>query len=223
MKREYRWFLVLALGLASMIAVGCGGGGEADQTDSAGEPAADGTTDEPDTASTDGDSPDAAPLGTSSEQADGDEEPVDFSTAEAIGMTLRWRVVADELEVELSAPTRGWLAVGFRPTRAMRDANLLIGYVAGDEVVITDQFGTSMTSHREDEEIGGTRDVTIISGSETDAGTTLRFRIPLDSGDEHDRALVAGETIPAILAYGPDSADDTRTYHASRAAIEITL
>lgn len=150
-------------------------------------------------------------------------EPAPFTSVEAVDMRLSWRVIDASLEVEVTAPTTGWVAVGFKPSRAMQDANILIGYVDGSNVVMTDQFGTTMTGHRPDEELGGTSDVDVVSGEERDGSTTIRFTIPLDSGDEFDQPLAAGETLPVILAHGPDDADDTRTYHAARGGIEITL
>ncbi|MFW5688924.1 MAG: DOMON domain-containing protein [Spirochaetota bacterium] len=152
-----------------------------------------------------------------------DTQAPEFRSAEAIGMTVSWRIMGEELEVEVSGPTTGWVAVGFKPSRAMRDANILIGYVSGDDVVMTDQFGVSMVNHREDTELGGTSDVTNVSGNERDGATTIRFSIPLDSGDQYDQPLAAGETLRVILAYGPAGADDLRTFHGDRTGIEITL
>ena len=146
-----------------------------------------------------------------------------FSSAEAIGMTFAWRIDGEELEVELTGPTTGWIAVGLKPSRMMRDANILIGYVNGSQVVMEDHFGTTMTAHRADESLGGTTDLEILSGEERDGSTTIRFRIPLDSGDEYDQPLSAGETIRVILAYGPNGANDTASYHSARGGVDVTL
>ncbi|MFW6355225.1 MAG: DOMON domain-containing protein [Spirochaetota bacterium] len=175
---------------------------------------------------------DDAPNADTAEAADGPEAEAQmvqmeaeapFATTEAIGMELGWRVVGDELEVRVSGPTSGWVAVGFKPSRAMADANILMGYVNGSDVVMTDQFGTSMSTHQPDDELGGRSDVEVVSGSETSRTTTITFRIPLDSGDEYDQPLAAGETVRVILAYGPNNADDVRTYHVNRTGLEITL
>jgi hypothetical protein len=152
-----------------------------------------------------------------------DEASTEAKTVEAIGMVMTWTVADDHLEVELSGPTTGWIAVGFNPTRAMRDADILIGYVDGSEVIMTDQFGTSMTTHAEDDRLGGESNVEVISGNDDGSRTTITFRIPLDSGDEYDHALTPGETYPVIFAYGEPGADNTDAYHANRAGAEITL
>jgi len=146
-----------------------------------------------------------------------------FQTVEDIGMTFSWAVDGDELEIELSGPTTGWIAVGFKPSRMMKDANILIGYVDGSGATMTDQFGTTMTAHRPDADLGGSEDVTVLSGEESDGTTTIRFRIPLDSGDEYDQPLAAGEEMRVILAYGENGADNTSAYHADRSGVDITL
>jgi hypothetical protein len=166
---------------------------------------------------------DSGTAAASTDSASGEPDEPAFKSAGDIGMTLRWRVVGDEIEIEVSGPTTGWIAVGFKPSRAMKDANIFIGYVASGEAVMADQFGVSMTDHREDEQLGGSSHVRNVSGSESDGTTTIRFTVPLDSGDEYDQPLAPGETVTVILAYGPDDADDLRAYHENRAGIEITI
>ncbi len=48
-------------------------------------------------------------------------------------ITLEWKIDGPDLEVILTAPTRGWVPVGFDPSSLMKDANLIIGYVKGNE------------------------------------------------------------------------------------------
>lgn len=148
-------------------------------------------------------------------------QPDSAQTVEAIGMSFTWRVDGDRLRIALTGPTDGWIAIGFLPTRMMKDADIHIGYVDGVTVVMTDQFGTGITSHASDEELGGASHIADLAGEETDGVTTIRYSIPLDSGDEYDQTLTPGETIPVILAWG--RSDDTRSPHRERTRIEITL
>ena len=214
--KKYAQLFVLVLVL---VFAGCGAtADEAGNEDIRSQSASQSTTEGSDSEQTD----EAAT--SDSEADDADEEPdTPFQRREAIGMTFAWRVVGDTLEVELTGPTTGWIAVGFNPSSAMLDADIHIGYVTGSEVVLSDEWGTTMRSHRPDSELGGIDDGEVISGSESDGSTTIAFPIPLASGDEYDHALSAGSTIPVILAYGQNGGDDTTSYHANRAGIEITL
>ncbi len=144
-----------------------------------------------------------------------------YNEITAEGITLQWKISGSFLEVVLSAPTDGWVAVGFDPTSLMKDANIIIGFVKDGTPVVRDDFGSWYTSHDADESQGGSNDVVIRSGSESGKKTEFSFALPLDSGDPLDRTLVEGKTYTVILAYG--TVDDFTTRHKKRTSVEITL
>lgn len=127
------------------------------------------------------------------------------------------------LRLRLTAPTTGWVSVGFDPTSMMEEANLLVGYVEGGTAYIRDDYGTGQFSHASDVSLGGTDDAEIISGSESSGETSLEFRIPLDSGDQYDKVLTQGTAYTLIFAYGEDGADDFASYHAWAEAASFEL
>jgi hypothetical protein len=137
--------------------------------------------------------------------------------------SMEWSVEGNSLSVTASAPTTGWIAVGFEPSAAMKDADIVIGYVEDGQVFISDDWGDGHISHSPDTELGGTSDVTGVSGTETDGRTEISFSIPMSSGDAYDKVLQQGSTIKMILAYGPDDADDFQGYHAWADTIELEL
>ena len=130
-------------------------------------------------------------------------------------MTFDWSVEGDMLAVKLNAPTKGWVAVGFNPSKKMKDANIIIGYVKDGKVTIFDEYGTHPAKHARDSKKGGVDNVTVVGGSEEGKNTTIEFKIPIKSDDKLDGNLdVTGDTT-VILAYGPDR-DSMRmkhTYH----------
>lgn len=144
-----------------------------------------------------------------------------YQTATAVGVTVQWQVVEDMLNVQISAETTGWVAVGFDPSNKMKDANILIGYVSNGEVMLRDDYGTGQVRHGSDIENGGTSDLSNVEGEELDGTTTIRFTIPLDSGDPLDKPLAKGESYRMIVAQG--SRDDYGSMHAKRGGIDITL
>jgi hypothetical protein len=145
----------------------------------------------------------------------------DFSRAEKEGIVFEWRLSGERLEVKVSAPTTGWVAAGFNPSRYMKDANILIGYVDEDGVHLSDQFGNANYSHVPDSARQGGSDFTLIGGGENGGRTELHFTIPLDSGDSSDRAMERGGTYTVLLAYG--KSDDIKSIHAKRTSISIQL
>ena len=74
----------------------------------------------------------------------------------------------------LEAPTEGWIAVGFTPSRIMKDANLNLGYVQHGEVSMRDDFGNWYTSQVSDVSQGGTNDVSVVEGGES-GGSSHHF------------------------------------------------
>ena len=141
----------------------------------------------------------------------------------ANGMVLQWKVEEGRLHVILSGQTAGWVGVGFNPSDKMKDANFIIGYVADGEVVLEDHYGTRKGRHTVDTELEGSEDLVVIGGEESNGITRIEFTIPLDSGDDSDRALVPGNRYPVLLAYG--KADDLGKGHSipAEAKGEITL
>ena len=147
--------------------------------------------------------------------------PNGFKEVEVKDFIFQWKIDGENIDIILSAPTTGWIAVGFDPGRMMKDADILIGYVENNEVFMRDDFGAGYTKHKADTDLGGTDDITITGGSEIDEKTTLEFSIPLHSWDSNDRKLEQGEEYKLIFAYGKK--DDFTSYHKTRTSIIITL
>lgn len=143
----------------------------------------------------------------------------------AIGMDLSWKVEGEWLNVSVSAPTTGWVAVGFDPTGKMKDANIIIGYMKDGDLYIQDDYGSAPTRHQADGNIGGSLDISEPDGSESNGKTEISFRIELDTGDKKDRPLKPGNSYKVILAHGKDGADNFKSYHGrtKRATVKIKL
>lgn len=207
----------LLLTLLAAAVIGCGGESTADEAtqDRTAERGAE-------TAST-GTSTDTS---TQAEPPSGDEATTEEAATEARSETvdefeLKWSIEDANLSFSVSAPTDGWVAVGFEPDRMMMGANIIIGYVADGEAVVSDQTGVTTVTHGPDTENGGTDDLIDRGGTESDGSTEIRFTIPLDSGDSTDKPLSPGTEHTIILAYG--DRDDLESYHVLRTTARITL
>jgi len=134
-------------------------------------------------------------------------------------LEFRWIVEDERINVEVTAPTTGWVAVGFDPSRAMKDADFIFGFVKDGELQISDHFGSGAFSHEADTELGGTDDIISASGKEVDGSTTLEFVIPLNSGDEYDVDLNPEQEHTVLFAYGPDGSDNFSSKHSFRTKV----
>ena len=141
-----------------------------------------------------------------------------FEKISRSGITFQWRIEGDQLEVILSAPTEGWVAVAFNPTEMMQGANFVIGYIQDGQVYIRNDHGNWLTSHVSDESQGGTQDAVLVRGEEKNGSTTLRFTLPVDSSDEYDVKLNIGGTNTILLAYG--AKDSFTSMHRLKTKVE---
>ncbi|MDD2463774.1 MAG: DOMON domain-containing protein [Desulfobulbus sp.] len=137
-------------------------------------------------------------------------------------MSFDWSVVGDTLAVKVTAPTTGWVGIGFNPSDMMKDANIILGYVKDGKVEISDDFGVGVTAHAPDDRKGGTSNVTVVGGSEVGNTTTLEFTIPLKSGDDKDGVIDPNADTKVMFAYGPDR-DSLKMKHQYDKVVTINL
>ena len=143
---------------------------------------------------------------------------------ESMSFDFQWMVDGENLNIQMTALTTGWLAIGFDPENKMAGANMLIGFVSDGSVFLRDDFGDGQVKHTPDTKLGGEENFSQLEGNEADGKTRIRFTIPLDSGDAFDKPLEPGVTYKVIYAYGPDGKDDFGSYHTrNRGSFEITL
>lgn len=141
---------------------------------------------------------------------------------EAAEMGFEWKINGDNIDIRMSAPTTGWVGIGFNPSKQMMDANFILGYVKKGKLRITDEFGKTARTHTKDTKMDGKMDVMNATGSEENDITTITFTIPLDSGDKLDQPLdPMAETI-VLLAYG-SGRDSFRTKHKAYATLKVNL
>jgi len=96
-------------------------------------------------------------------------------TIEAKDISFSWKIDGDKLAGKIAAKTDGWVGVGFNPSEKMKDANFVLGYVKDGETQLIDEYGTTATGHKNDEDLGGKTDVTLVGGTEEGGMTTIEF------------------------------------------------
>lgn len=163
--------------------------------------------------------------GTEDREPEHDEasEDVSASGISRNGYDLVWAFDEDDITFTMSAPSTGWVAVGFDPSAAMLDADIIIGYVEDGDVFLSDQWGDGYTSHRPDLELGGSDDAALVSGSESEGVTEISFSRPLSTDDEFDHQLRPGGVHTFLLAYGPGDADGFTGKHSWVETVEVML
>lgn len=135
----------------------------------------------------------------------------------ATGLAVYWSQDNTLLYMGITGLGPGWAAVGFNPSFAMKDANIIMMAFSEGQALIRDDFGVSNFDHQPDTELGGTSDIEEHAGS-PDA---FEFVILLDSGDEYDQELIPGQTYKMILAVSDSPDFDSK--HSKRSSVSVSL
>jgi hypothetical protein len=144
-----------------------------------------------------------------------------FKTITAWKFNFLYKIEGQNLIGQVSCETKGWLAIGFNPTKVMKNANIIIGYADSSTSVVVDQFGSGMFEHKTDTTIGGKNNIIDGKCTEENGITTLSFTILLDSGDPMDGKIVLGQKTKVIFACGKE--DDINKKHVKNAKTEIVF
>ncbi len=137
------------------------------------------------------------------------------------GMKVGWEIIDDQLYLEMSAPTKGWVAVGFNTTSELTGTSLLMGHVQGVKSEVVDFFVRAPGDYEPVTVLGGVSVVTQSEGKEEGGATHLSFRIPLLPNSEFHQQLVAGGTYHLLMAYSLE--DDFKHHSVMRTSMTIKL
>jgi outer membrane protein assembly factor BamB len=122
---------------------------------------------------------------------------------------VHWKNDAEDLYMALEGRAEGFVAIGFEPSQAMKDADMVMGWVSRGEATVLDLYSTGIYGpHPPDEDLGGTNDLLESGGSEADGWTVIEFKRKMETGDEFDKAFKPGQTVDIIWSMsGSDSLD----------------
>ncbi len=139
-------------------------------------------------------------------------------------MKLYLRVDGEYVYIAIAGKTTGWVAIGIEPTYKMKDADMIIGWVADNGTVfVFDAYSTGATGpHPPDEKLGGTNDILEYGGAEKDGWTIIEVKRKIDTGDKYDKPLNPGSTVKII--YAMSTKDDFKAIHdIVRGSAEVTI
>ncbi|MEL6306126.1 MAG: DOMON domain-containing protein, partial [Bacteroidota bacterium] len=132
-------------------------------------------------------------------------------SVEASGITFQYEVKGDSIHAVLSAPTEGWVGVGFNSKNSIVGSDLLLFNIRSKKVTGTDLFVKSAGNPVQDSGNGGKNTAVIHGGTQESGYTKIQFSIPLDSNDPNDFVHVLGQKYWLILAY---SVSDDFDHHS---------
>lgn len=126
-------------------------------------------------------------------------ESLDFKSAKG---DARWGINSTHIEMELTYPTKGWVAFGLSPDGQMDDADFLFGYVndTTKEVVVQDRHEVEDHHTAHDTMVMDTHhDWMRISGMQNNTHTVIRAVRKLQTCDKKDHPFTL-DTQHAVFA-----------------------
>ncbi|NYT16646.1 MAG: hypothetical protein GKC06_01380 [Methanomicrobiales archaeon] len=138
-------------------------------------------------------------------------------------MIVYWKNDGTMLYMGLWGRVTGWVAIGFEPTTAMKDADMILGSVSSGQVTVLDQYATgTFGPHPSDTELGGTYDIIGAGGSESGGVTVIEFSRKLNTGDRFDKVLTPGSTVRFIWSMA-DTDVPTAQHNIARGSGQLVL
>ncbi|XP_031557426.1 DBH-like monooxygenase protein 1 [Actinia tenebrosa] len=136
---------------------------------------------------------------------------------------LYWTVnqAEESISFAVEAVTTGWFGLGFSPsTGRMKGADIVIGWVKDGKPYLTDRYGEGYFVPAMDD----SQDYKLISGTEKDGKTTMKFSRKIDTCDRQDYKFEGGTTRVIFAYHEEDPTSDTNMKkHSDKGSRSILL
>lgn len=102
---------------------------------------------------------------------------------------LLWRIVDDNIFMAIESDAKGWVAVGFEPTRIMANSDMIFGFVeSSGSVKAVDAWSTGMFGpHPPDVDQGVKDSLLSFAGARSGNRLVFEFSRALNTGDKYDK------------------------------------
>lgn len=138
---------------------------------------------------------------------------------EGADVHFAWSVDDGILIGELSAPTDGWVGVGFNARPQLGGSVLILGSARPDGPFSVVEHVAQPPEHPDRAALGGTAGLLESTAEEVGGRTIVRFRWRVQTGDSFTEGLVAGQPVHLTLAW---SHEDDFGHHSARRTLVST-
>ncbi|XP_033106266.1 DBH-like monooxygenase protein 1 homolog [Anneissia japonica] len=140
---------------------------------------------------------------------------------EEFDFMFKWRVDREDILIEMSANSLGYVAVGFSPNGGMPGSDIVVGWVKDDEAFLSDRHGK--TNSMPDVDVSS--DYDILYGFEEGGRTTIGFKRTLNTCDGDDYVINSdtARVIWAVNEMDPEDTDNLIYHGPSRGVRSVVL
>jgi len=136
-------------------------------------------------------------------------------------MKVSWQYKNGRIYFEMSAPTDGWITIGFNSTSGIEGAYLLMGNVEKGKPNVVEHYTINPGNYKTISSLGETPQVKDVSGDEKPNRTVLKFSLPIKVENQYQKDLSEGRAYTMIIAYSHE--DDFQHHSIMRTSVNIKL
>lgn len=144
-----------------------------------------------------------------------------MNTITKSGMTVSWELRDGRIYFEVSAPTDGWVAIGFNDTENIAGNYLIMGQVVNNQVNIEEHYTIRAGHYKPFRQLNTQASVRVQGGSETGMTTQLAFSLPQTSASPFAKDLKEGLAYVLLMAYSQE--DDFQHHSIMRTSHRVIL
>ena len=135
------------------------------------------------------------------------------------GVTFDWRHGDDRLYGTLTAPTSGWIAVGFNISRSLKGTRFVIAVAR--QKPTAEMHVALVPEHPTIESLGGQSGLADVTGRSDDTQSTVRFSLPHVNAAPFALELSPGTPVYLMLAWSHET--DFAHHSAWRRHFDVVL
>ncbi len=136
-------------------------------------------------------------------------------------MKVSWYYKNDSIFFEMSAPTDGWVTIGFNDSSEITGTYLIMGNVINGKPNVVEHYTLSPGNYKSLSDLGEKPHVGNIMGDENSGITTLKFSLPITPKSKYHRDLTEGNAYTMTIAYSLE--DDFQHHSVMRTSINVKL
>jgi hypothetical protein len=137
------------------------------------------------------------------------------------GMTVNWEFKDNRIYFEMTAPTDGWVAIGFNNIENITGNYLIMGKLEKDKVTVEEHYTISLGNYQSFNKLKINASVENVEGVETAKKTTIKFSLPIISNNKYAKDLNERSEYILLIAYSQE--DDFQHHSIMRTSSKIIL
>ncbi len=148
-------------------------------------------------------------------------QPAHMKTIAKNGVMVNYTHHGNIISFDLSAPTTGWIAIGFNKRKGIAGSHLIMSRIVNGKPEVVEHYTISAGKYKPITDLGGKSAISNIKGEQDNGATNVSFDIVFSPIDQYHKDLSEGKEYYITLAYS--QSDDFQHHSIMRTNIKSIL